>query len=80
MRELVADENCWKITRAKARFSDVVKRAELTPQLITKYGKPRAIVVSAKASQRNTEPCGSLAEFLMASPLRGTDLDIERLR
>lgn len=34
MRELTADENCWKIIHAKARFSDFVKRAERTPQLI----------------------------------------------
>jgi prevent-host-death family protein len=54
----------------------VVDRAQSSPQLITRNGKPSAVVVSAEEWARK----GALAEFLLASPLRGADLDLERRR
>jgi prevent-host-death family protein len=75
-----AHEASWSIADAKARFSEVVERARAAPQLITRNGKPAAVLVSAEEWERKTERKGSLAEFLLASPLRGIDVDVERSR
>jgi prevent-host-death family protein len=69
----------WTVADAKARLSEVIERAQTDPQIITRHGKPSAVVVSAQEWARKTERKGSLAEFLLASPLRGADLDLERI-
>jgi prevent-host-death family protein len=68
----------WTLASAKARFSEVVERAQAGPQTITRNGKPSAVIVSAEEWARKTARKGTLAEFLLASPLRGADLDLER--
>lgn len=64
---------------AKARLSEVVDRAQAGPQIITRNGKPSAVIVSAEEWARKTVRKGTLAEFLLASPLRA-DLELERQR
>jgi prevent-host-death family protein len=68
----------WTLAGAKARLSEVVDRAQAGPQTITRNGKPRAVIVSAEEWARKTLRKGTLAEFLLASPLRGADLELER--
>ena len=68
----------WTVADAKARLSEVIERAQTDPQIITRHGKPSAVVVSAEEWARKTVRKGTLAEFLLASPLRETDLDLER--
>ena len=68
----------WTLASAKARFSEVVDRAQGGPQTITRNGKPSVVIVSAEEWARKTVRKGTLAEFLLASPLRGADLDLER--
>lgn len=70
----------WTVADAKARLSEVIERAQTDPQIITRHGKPSVVVVSAEEWARKTERKGTLAEFLLTSPLRGADLDLERLR
>jgi prevent-host-death family protein len=70
----------WTLASAKARLSEVVERAQAGPQTITRNGKPSAVIVSAEEWARKTVRKGTLAEFLLASPLRGADLDLERQR
>ncbi len=70
----------WTLAGAKARLSEVVDRAQVGPQTITRNGKPSAVIVSAEEWARKTVRKGSLAEFLLASPLRGADLELERRR
>jgi prevent-host-death family protein len=70
----------WTLAGAKARLSEVVDRAQAGPQTITRNGKPSAVIVSAEEWARKTVRKGTLAEFLLASPLRGADLDLERQR
>jgi hypothetical protein len=43
-------------------------------------GPASAVIVSAEEWARKTARKGTLAEFLLASPLRGTDLELERRR
>lgn len=73
-------DTTWTLAVAKARFSEVVDRAQAGPQTITRNGKPSAVIVSAEEWARKTVRKGTLAEFLLSSPLRGADLDLERQR
>ncbi|RQH05535.1 type II toxin-antitoxin system Phd/YefM family antitoxin [Bradyrhizobium sp. RP6] len=72
-------DDTWTLANAKARLSEVIDRAQAGPQVITRHGKPNAVVVSAEEWARKTARKGTLAEFLWASPLRGADLDLERV-
>jgi prevent-host-death family protein len=74
------DEKSWTVANAKAKLSEVIDRAQSSPQTITRNGKPSVVVVSAEEWQRKTARKGTLAEFLMESPLRGAELDLERQR
>ncbi|ABE64889.1 protein of unknown function DUF172 (plasmid) [Nitrobacter hamburgensis X14] len=74
------DSDHWTVAGAKARLSEVIERAQSDPQIITRHGKPSVVMVSAEEWARKTVRKGTLAEFLMASPLRDADLDLERLR
>jgi len=69
----------WSVAEAKARFSEVIARAsEGEPQTITRNGRTAAVVVSADEWERKSRRTGSLAEFLATSPLRGSELTVER--
>ncbi len=72
------DEPSWTVATAKAKLSEVIERAQSVPQTITRNGKPSVVVVSAEEWQRKIARKGTLAEFLMESPLRSSDLDFER--
>lgn len=62
----------WTVADAKAKFSEVLDRAEREgPQRITRHGRTAAIVVAAEEWKRKTNRKGNLAEFFAASPLRG---------
>lgn len=70
----------WTVAEAKARLSVVIDCAQASPQTITRNGKPSVVVVSAEEWRRKTARKGTLAEFLLESPLRSLDLDLERQR
>jgi prevent-host-death family protein len=70
----------WTLANAKARLSEVVDRAQTGPQIITRHGKPSAVLVSIEEWARKTVRKGTLAEFLLASPLRDAGLELERVR
>jgi prevent-host-death family protein len=71
----------WSVDEAKAKLSEVIERAQKTgPQKITRHGKEAAIVVSAEEWSRKTKRKGNLAEFFAESPLRGSRLEVERLK
>jgi prevent-host-death family protein len=72
-------DDTWTLANAKARLSEVIERAQTGPQVITRHGKPSAVLISADEWARKTTRKGTLAEFLLASPLRGADLDLERV-
>ena len=70
----------WTAASAKARFSEVIDLAQERPQIITRNGEPSVVVVSVSEWARVTVRQGTLAEFLLASPLRAAALDLERQR
>jgi prevent-host-death family protein len=61
----------WTVADAKAKFSEVLDKAETEgPQRITRHGRTAVIVVAAKEWRRKANRKGNLAEFFAASPLR----------
>lgn len=70
--------DAWTVADAKARFSEMIAQAQLEPQTITRNGRPSVIMVSVEEWQRRVERKGSLAQFLMSSPLASAELDLER--
>ncbi len=79
VRRMPHPKTSWTVADAKARLSEVVEKARRDgPQIITKNGRSTAVLVSIEEWERKTARSGSLAEFLLASPLRGAGLDLER--
>jgi len=75
------DGETWPVAQAKARLSEVIDRAlRQGPQTIMRRGKRAVVVVSAEEWERRTRRRGNLAEFFAASPLRGSQLDLDRPR
>jgi prevent-host-death family protein len=72
--------NIWTLADAEALFSEIIDRAQTRPQVITRHGHPCAVLVSAEEWARRTARKGTLADFLLASPLRQDPMDIERVR
>lgn len=71
----------WNVTEARAKLSDVIRRAQSEgPQTIMRNGRKIAVVVAAEQRQRKSKRQGNLAEFLAASPFRSAGVKIERLR
>ena len=69
----------WTVAEAKAKFSEVISRAQSDgPQTITRKGRKAAVIVSAEEWERKTKRRGTLAEFFASSPLRGSGLQIKR--
>jgi prevent-host-death family protein len=69
----------WAVAKAKASLSAVIDRAlSEGPQTITRSGRKTVIVVAAEEWERKTKRKGNLAEFLAASPLRGSRIRIKR--
>jgi prevent-host-death family protein len=76
----VPHDRAWSVADAKARLSELLDRAiNNGPQAITRRGREIAIVVSIEEWHKKSSRSGSLAEFLAASPLRDSELDIERV-
>lgn len=70
----------WSVAEAKAKFSQMVEQAQTRgPQTITRNGRVTAVVVAADEWERKAKRRGNLAEFLLASPLRGSGAKIARL-
>jgi prevent-host-death family protein len=68
----------WTVAEAKAKFSEVIDRAELRgPQVITKHGRKAVVIVSAEEWERKTKRTGNLAEFFAGSPLRESGLKVK---
>ena len=70
----------WRLQDAKARFSELVRRAQKGgPQRVTVHGKDAVVVVAAEEWDRLKKPMSGrdLVDALANSPLR--DVPIERV-
>jgi len=74
----------WQIQSAKARFSEVFRRARTEgPQRITRQGKEGVVMVAEEQYDRlvgKSHQPKNLVEFFRQSPLVGVELDLERDR
>ncbi|MGH8363155.1 MAG: type II toxin-antitoxin system Phd/YefM family antitoxin [Gammaproteobacteria bacterium] len=69
----------WQLQDAKNQLSKLVQLARRRgPQVITRHGKPEAVVVSVETYNQLTGREGSLLEFFRQSPFYGSDLKITR--
>jgi prevent-host-death family protein len=67
----------WQMQEAKAKLSEVVKRAEVDgPQDITLHGRSVAVVLSRAAFERLSGQRASVVDFMQASPLVGLDEEL----
>ena len=62
----------WQLQEAKNRLSEVVERAVTKgAQVITKHGRPVAVVLSAKEYAKLTRPREKLVDILRRCPMPG---------
>ncbi|ATQ42707.1 type II toxin-antitoxin system Phd/YefM family antitoxin [Caulobacter mirabilis] len=76
-----ADGNVWKLEDAKARFSEVVRRARAVgPQRVTVRGEPAVVIIDAAELERlaPSERRQPLVPFLEGLGLDELDLTRER--
>ena len=69
----------WQLQEAKARLSEVIKKAASEgPQHITVHGAPTAVVISEAQYRRLKRHKQSFLDFMRQSPLLGLEFDFER--
>ena len=72
----------WQLQTAKARFSELFRRARTEgPQVVTRQGKEQVVVLPAEQfaqlTKRVRQP-KSLVKFFAESPLASVELDLSR--
>lgn len=77
-----SSKRTWQLQAAKARFSELFRKARAEgPQWVTRQGKDAVVIVAAEEFQRlrvrSKQPEG-LVEFFAKSPLAGANLDLDR--
>ena len=81
-RQKTTPQGPWQLQVAKARFSELFRRAlSEGPQLITRQGKEGVVMISDEQYERlvgKAHQPKSLLQFFRESPLVGVDLDLER--
>jgi prevent-host-death family protein len=79
MREKMIAES-WQIETAKARFSELFRKARTEgPQRVTRQGKEAVVVLPEEEYERLTArkpKLTSLAQFFRESPLVGVELQL----
>jgi len=85
MRKLKRDNQPqWQLQTAKARFSEVFRRARTEgPQYVTRQGKEAVVILPAEEFERLTERTRqpkSLVKFFAESPLVGSGINLDRQR
>jgi antitoxin Phd len=75
-------DRLWQLQTAKAKFSELFRRARSEgPQYVTRQGKDAVVVLPAEEFERLNQRAGqprSLVKFFSQSPLANVDLDLER--
>lgn len=73
-------DQAWSVADAKAHLSELLDQAiHDGPQAITRRGEQIAVVVSIEEWHRKANRSGSLAEFFAESPLRDSELEVDRI-
>lgn len=70
----------WPVKDAKSRFTELIERAESEgPQVITRHGKARAVVLSVAAYRRLEAAQPDFKAYLLSGP-KVENFEIERPR
>jgi prevent-host-death family protein len=72
----------WHLQDAKARFSELVRKARSSgPQHVTVHGREAVVVISEDDYRclREKRTGQSLVDLLANSPLKGVEIDFERV-
>jgi antitoxin Phd len=81
--KVAAAERGWQLQTAKARFSEVFRRARSEgPQWITRQGKEAVVILPAEEFERltgRTRQPRSLVKFFADSPLAKLGIELERV-
>lgn len=82
MKKIRSHGTAWQLQAAKARFSELFRRARADgPQYVTKAGKEAVVVVPAEQFEeliaRRRHP-KSLVEFFRSSPLVNSGINFDR--
>jgi len=71
--------NIWQLQDAKSKLSEMIDQAlSQGVQIITRRGKKTVVVMPFDEYERLTKHTDDLAQFLLNSPLAGSELDVER--
>ena len=71
----------WQLQRAKARLSELIDTsAKRGPQIVTRHGRPAAVVLSPADYQRLRRKRPDFKRFLRRAPLQGVELTRSRDR
>lgn len=69
----------WQLQEAKARLSELLRSAQDDgPQEITVHGRSAAILLSKEDYDRLRDAKPSFVDFMLSSPLAGTNLQVRR--
>jgi antitoxin Phd len=78
----VSPTAAWQVQTAKARFSELFRRARTEgPQRITRQGREGVVMIADEEYERlvgKSKQPKSLVEFFRESPLVGLELEFER--
>ena len=69
----------WQLHDAKYKFSEMVDCANTQgAQIVTRRGKKAVVIMAFEEYKHLQRQNSSLAQFLLTSPLSGSELKIER--
>lgn len=72
--------NTWQVQEAKARFSELLEKAtEDGPQVITRHGKSKAVLLDYETYELMRKRKPTLAEILTSGP-KFDEFEIERIQ
>jgi antitoxin Phd len=71
--------NIWQLQEAKSKFSELVEQTLAKGvQIVTRRGRKTVAILPFDEYERLTKRTGNLSQFLLASPLAGSELIIDR--
>ncbi len=68
----------WQLQEAKAKLSQLVNMAEHEPQIISRHGVEKTVVLSLEKYKELQGKKENFVDFMRKSPLYGLDLEFER--
>ncbi len=79
--EILSSFPSWKLEEAKARFSELVKKAKDGPQRVTLHGRDAVMVVDAtEFAKLLPASSSSLYDLMAASPLAEVEFEHKGVR